>query len=54
MTMETFPVNAADINHLQTLSKVCVLELKRNASMHIFCELQKRNKRNVCASQNLY
>jgi hypothetical protein len=49
MSMETFPVNAADITHLQTSSKGYLLQLQRNASVHIFCELQKQNKRNVRA-----
>jgi hypothetical protein len=35
MTMEKFPVNADDITHLQTLSKGYMLQLQRNASVHI-------------------
>jgi hypothetical protein len=53
MTAETSSVNADDITHLQTLSKGRVFQLKRNASMRIFCELHKQNKRNVRVWLNL-
>lgn len=53
MTMEKFPVNADDIIHLQTLSKGYVSQLQRNASMAIYFELHKPNKRIASASLNL-
>jgi hypothetical protein len=44
MTMENFPVNADDITHLQILSKGSVLQLQRNASLHVYCAIHHRVK----------
>ena len=53
MTMEKFPINADDINSPTNNATGYVSHLQRNASMHIYCELHKQNKRISRASQNL-